>query len=97
MFRRLSFILSAGKRRLVPINCRKPTEEDVKLSTREKLDWVGYILILTIVPVGIQLWQFSATSATRVNADIMDELARRRQSDNVDQTTAPVKSSDMTL
>jgi hypothetical protein len=75
MFRSVKFLA----KRPVPINCRKPTEESTRLTRREKLDWAGYIAILTIVPIGLQLWQFNATSAVRVNADVMEELGRRTE------------------
>ena len=66
-------------KRTVPINCRKPTAESTAVTLREKLEWVVFILALTIVPVGFQLWQFHATSATTVNREVMDELVRNRE------------------
>lgn len=64
-------------KRTVPINCRTPTPESTRLTSREKLEWVAFIAVLTVVPVGFQLWQFEATSATTVNRAVMDELARK--------------------
>ena len=82
-----------SQRRQVPINCRKPTEESTRLTRREKLDWAAYIAVLTIVPVGLQLWQFYATSATRVNLDVMEELSRRQSEHVIGQATGRVTSS----
>lgn len=74
-------IFRFAKKRVVPINCRTPSRESTQLTRREKLEWVAFIAILTIVPVGFQVWQFDATSATRVNKAVMDELGRRDQHD----------------
>ena len=72
----ISQILRDAKRR-VQVNCRTPTVDSTKLSLKEKLDWVAYIAILTVIPVGLQLKQFYATSAYNVNKEVNEELARR--------------------
>ena len=74
MFRRVVSRLAPRK---VPINCRTPTVESTKLTSREKLEWAAFIAFLTVVPVGVQLWQFYATSAVVVNRGVAEELARR--------------------
>lgn len=67
----------------MPINCRTPTGESTKLTSREKLEWAAFIAFLTIVPVGVQLWQFYATSAVVVNRDVAAELARRNAPEQI--------------
>ena len=66
-------------KRTVPINCRTPTAESTAVTRREKIEWAVFIAVLTVVPVGFQLWQFHATSATNVNRQVMDELSRNRE------------------
>jgi len=75
MFPRGLQVLST--KRKVPINCRTPTAESTKLTSRERKEWVGFIALLTIVPLGMQVWQFYATSAMVVNEGVAAELARR--------------------
>jgi hypothetical protein len=65
-------------KRFVPINCRTPSVESTKLTRKEKLEWAAFIAVLTIIPVGVQLWQFYATSSVVVNRGVAEELARRR-------------------
>ena len=67
--------------RKVPINCRTPSEESTRVTTREKLEWGGYILVLTFLCGGLQLAQFYVTSAVNVNKGVGEELARRRASE----------------
>lgn len=79
----------AGKRlakRAVPVNCRTPSVESTRLTGREKLEWAGFIALITVIPIGIQLWQFYMTSAVVVNKEVAAELARRRPAET---TTAP--------
>ena len=66
----------------MPINCRTPSVESTKLTPREKLEWAAFIAVLTIVPIGVQLYQFYATSAVAVNRDVAKELARRPPRDS---------------
>ena len=75
-----------ASKRKVPINCRTPTVESTKLTRKEKLEWAGFIAFLTIVPLGVQMWQFYATSAVVVNKGVAAELARRPV-DSVHDTT----------
>ena len=63
-------------KRVVPVNCRTPTAESQRLTSKEKWDWVKFIAIMTVVPIGLQLWQFHETSAITVNKAVNDEIAR---------------------
>jgi hypothetical protein len=67
-------------RREVPVNCRRPTEESTRVTLSEKRDWLLFIAVLTVVPGGLILWQFDATSAVEVNKAVKEEMNRRRQS-----------------
>jgi len=78
-------------KRVVPINCRTPTRESTQVTRREKLEWAAFIAILTIVPVGFQLWQFDATSATSVNQAVMEELGRKHHQSEISSAAANSK------
>jgi hypothetical protein len=75
----------AAKRK-VPYNCRTPSVESTKLTIKEKIEWAAFIAFLTVVPVGVQLWQFYATSAVVVNEGVAAELARRQRPVSPDST-----------
>ena len=81
-------------KRTVPVNCRTPTVESTAVTRREKFEWAVFIAVLTVVPVGFQLWQFHATSATTVNREVMDELARNREQV---RPNTPHRKSELTL
>jgi hypothetical protein len=62
----------------VPINCRTPSPESTRVTGKEKLEWAGYVVALTLIFGGIQLAQFYVTSAVNVNKNVGEELSRRR-------------------
>ena len=72
----LSSLLIGLKKVVVPVNCRTPTAESQRLTFKEKIDWVKFIIVLTIVPIGLQLWQFNETSAVTVNRAVNEEISR---------------------
>jgi hypothetical protein len=93
MFKRVCGARFLSAKRRVPFNCRTPTQESTKLSDREKLEWAGFIALLTVVPIGFQLWQFYATSSVVVNQGVAEELSRRNNT-----TASPAaRQQDATL
>ena len=64
-------------KRVVPINCRNPLPGSTDLTSKEKRDWIIFIAVLTIVPIGLMLKQFDVTSAVSVNRQIKQEREAR--------------------